>query len=133
MTRSCFFPATHPQKPVCQKDQFQCSNGHCINIELLCNHFNDCEDYGSDEMSCDNKGALQPYRLLLRPLHIISADCMLWGECTADTTLKECRSDATMCGDGDEAQCVINGTVSFCSCKPGFQPTGQNTCQGKDV
>ncbi|KAM4582658.1 low-density lipoprotein receptor-related protein 1-like isoform 1-T1 [Fundulus diaphanus] len=96
---------THPLTPVCQKNQFQCSNGRCISTDLLCNHFNDCEDYGSDEMSCDKK---------------------------ADTTLNECRRNVTMCGDGDEAHCVINGTVSFCSCKPGFQSNGQNRCEDKN-
>lgn len=47
-----------------------------------------------------------------------------------DTKLNDCRSNRTQCGDGDEAHCVINGTDSFCSCKPGFQKTGHHTCGG---
>lgn len=47
-----------PSKPVCQKDEFSCSNGRCINPVLRCNYFNDCEDYGSDEINCNKKGVL---------------------------------------------------------------------------
>lgn len=47
-----------PSTPVCQKDEFQCSNGRCISSVLRCNYFNDCEDYGSDEIHCSMKGAL---------------------------------------------------------------------------
>lgn len=35
-----------------------------------------------------------------------------------------------MCGDGDEAHCVVNGTDSFCSCRSGFQSNGRNRCEG---
>ena len=48
----------------------------------------------------------------------------------ADTKLNNCRSNRTLCGDGDEAHCVSNQTDSFCSCKPGFQKTAHNTCEG---
>lgn len=48
----------------------------------------------------------------------------------ADSGRTECSRNVTMCGDGDEAHCVVNGTVSFCSCKPGFQPRGRNRCEG---
>ncbi|XP_037535815.1 low-density lipoprotein receptor-related protein 1 [Nematolebias whitei] len=95
---------TLPFIPVCQKNQFQCFNGHCINSDLFCNHFNDCEDYGSDETSCTKK----------------------------DSGPNECSRNVTMCGDGDEAHCVVNGTVSFCSCKPGFQSNGRNKCEDKN-
>ncbi len=36
----------------CDKEQFKCSNGKCISANLRCNFFNDCEDYGSDEIGC---------------------------------------------------------------------------------
>nr|XP_061813958.1 low-density lipoprotein receptor-related protein 1-like [Nerophis lumbriciformis] len=98
-----------PSTPVCQKDEFQCSNGRCISSILRCNFFNDCEDYGSDEINCNKK------------------EC-----CLADTVLNDCRSNRTVCGDGDEAHCVINGTSSFCSCKPGFQSYGRNRCEDKN-
>uniref|UniRef100_A0A673BTW4 Low density lipoprotein receptor-related protein 1Aa n=1 Tax=Sphaeramia orbicularis TaxID=375764 RepID=A0A673BTW4_9TELE len=88
-----------PSPPICQKDEFQCSNGRCISSVLRCNYFNDCEDYGSDEINCNKRGMLtSPY----------------------------------MCGDGDEAHCVVNGTDSFCSCKPGFQANGRNRCEDKN-
>uniref|UniRef100_A0A3Q1CIR2 EGF-like domain-containing protein n=1 Tax=Amphiprion ocellaris TaxID=80972 RepID=A0A3Q1CIR2_AMPOC len=93
-----------PTTPVCQKDEFQCSNGRCISSVLRCNYFNDCEDYGSDEINCNKK----------------------------DTVLNDCRSNRTVCGDGDEAHCVVNGTDSFCSCKPGFQSYGRNRCEDKN-
>uniref|UniRef100_A0A669F5C0 LDL receptor related protein 1 n=1 Tax=Oreochromis niloticus TaxID=8128 RepID=A0A669F5C0_ORENI len=88
----------------CQKDEFGCSNGRCISSVLRCNYFNDCEDYGSDEVNCNKK----------------------------DTVLNDCRSNRTVCGDGDEAHCVVNGTDSFCSCKPGFTSSGRNRCQDKN-
>uniref|UniRef100_A0A668U5R0 EGF-like domain-containing protein n=1 Tax=Oreochromis aureus TaxID=47969 RepID=A0A668U5R0_OREAU len=88
----------------CQKDEFGCSNGRCISSVLRCNYFNDCEDYGSDEVNCGKK----------------------------DTVLNDCRSNRTVCGDGDEAHCVVNGTDSFCSCKPGFTSSGRNRCQDKN-
>uniref|UniRef100_A0A4W6FD01 LDL receptor related protein 1 n=1 Tax=Lates calcarifer TaxID=8187 RepID=A0A4W6FD01_LATCA len=93
-----------PSTPTCQKAEFQCSNGRCISSVLRCNYFNDCEDYGSDEINCNKK----------------------------DTVLNDCRSNRTVCGDGDEAHCVVNGTDSFCSCKPGFQPKGHNRCEDKN-
>ncbi|KAI5628013.1 low-density lipoprotein receptor-related protein 1, partial [Silurus asotus] len=40
---------------VCEKDEFTCSNGKCISSTLRCNYFNDCEDYGSDEIGCNKK------------------------------------------------------------------------------
>ncbi|XP_062842266.1 low-density lipoprotein receptor-related protein 1 isoform X2 [Trichomycterus rosablanca] len=76
----------------CMKDEFRCSNGRCISSSLRCNYFNDCEDFGSDETNCNKK----------------------------DSSLSECVQDRSVCGDGDESHCVINGTDSFCSCKPGF-------------
>uniref|UniRef100_A0A673BUV4 Low density lipoprotein receptor-related protein 1Ab n=1 Tax=Sphaeramia orbicularis TaxID=375764 RepID=A0A673BUV4_9TELE len=87
--------------PTCEKDEFLCANGRCISSTLRCNFFNDCEDYGSDEINCK-------------------------------TGLNDCRSNRTQCGDGDEAHCVINGTDSFCSCKPGFQKTAHHTCRDKN-
>ncbi|MCJ8744681.1 hypothetical protein PDJAM_G00121590 [Pangasius djambal] len=85
---------------VCEKDEFTCSNGKCISSTLRCNYFNDCEDYGSDEINCNKK----------------------------DSSLNECHQNRSVCGDGDEAHCVVNGTDSFCSCKPGFQKTAQQIC-----
>uniref|UniRef100_A0A3Q3XIF9 EGF-like domain-containing protein n=1 Tax=Mola mola TaxID=94237 RepID=A0A3Q3XIF9_MOLML len=92
-----------PSTPVCQKDEFQCANGRCISSILRCNYFNDCEDYGSDEINCNKKGVLC---------------CIAFNR--------------TVCGDGDEAHCVVNGTDSFCSCKPGFQSSGRNKCEDKN-
>ncbi|KAI1892263.1 hypothetical protein AGOR_G00131550 [Albula goreensis] len=91
-----------PPQPVCVKDEFLCSNGKCISLSLRCNLFNDCEDYGSDEIGCK------------------------------EDSKQSCRSNSTMCGDGDETHCVTNGTDSFCSCKPGFQKTGGSSCGDKD-
>ncbi|XP_029548487.1 low-density lipoprotein receptor-related protein 1 [Salmo trutta] len=95
---------TPPTTPVCQKDEFQCSNGRCISSNLRCDYFNNCEDYGSDEIGCNKK----------------------------DSALNDCRSNRTVCGDGDEAHCVVNGTEAFCACKLGFQTTGNNRCEDKN-
>uniref|UniRef100_A0A8C8CFS1 EGF-like domain-containing protein n=1 Tax=Oncorhynchus tshawytscha TaxID=74940 RepID=A0A8C8CFS1_ONCTS len=95
---------TPPTTPVCQKDEFQCSNGRCISSNLRCDYFNNCEDYGSDEIGCNKK----------------------------DSSLNDCRNNRTVCGDGDEAHCVVNGTEAFCSCKPGFKTTGNNRCEDKN-
>ncbi|KAG9328294.1 hypothetical protein JZ751_015364, partial [Albula glossodonta] len=91
-----------PPQPVCEKDEFLCSNGKCISLSLRCNLFNDCEDYGSDEIGCK------------------------------EDSKQSCHSNSTMCGDGDETHCVTNGTDSFCSCKPGFQKTGGRSCGGQN-
>uniref|UniRef100_A0A672KNX0 LDL receptor related protein 1 n=1 Tax=Sinocyclocheilus grahami TaxID=75366 RepID=A0A672KNX0_SINGR len=82
----------------CDKDQFKCSNGKCISANLRCNFFNDCEDYGSDEIGCKTGKML----------------------------------NKSLCGDGDEAHCISNGTDTFCSCKQGFQNVGHNTCEDKN-
>ncbi|XP_049327868.1 low-density lipoprotein receptor-related protein 1 isoform X3 [Astyanax mexicanus] len=92
---NCQTPST-----TCGKDEFTCSNGKCISSNLRCNYFNDCGDYGSDEIKCGKK----------------------------DSALNECNQDRSVCGDGDEAHCVVNGTDSFCSCKPGFYRTTQQIC-----
>ncbi|XP_048838951.1 low-density lipoprotein receptor-related protein 1 isoform X2 [Brienomyrus brachyistius] len=92
-----------PPTTSCEKDKFQCSNGKCISASLHCNFFNDCEDYGSDEIGCKK-----------------------------DSTLNGCLRGTTRCGNGDEAHCVKNGTDTFCSCKPGFQKTEHNTCIDKN-
>ncbi|KAG7228330.1 hypothetical protein INR49_009194, partial [Caranx melampygus] len=92
-----------PSVPTCEKDEFMCANHRCISSTLRCNFFNDCEDYGSDEINCKT-----------------------------DTKLNDCRSNRTQCGDGDEAHCVTNGTDSFCSCKPGFHKIGHHTCGDKN-
>uniref|UniRef100_A0A8C2ERD6 Low density lipoprotein receptor-related protein 1Aa n=1 Tax=Cyprinus carpio TaxID=7962 RepID=A0A8C2ERD6_CYPCA len=83
---------------LCGKGEFTCSTGKCISINLRCNFFNDCEDYGSDEINCNKK----------------------------DSGLNECHNNHSMCGD--EGHCVVNRTDSFCSCKPGFQKTHPQTC-----
>lgn len=115
-----------PSTPECQKDEFQCSNGRCISSIFRCNYFNDCEDYGSDEINCNKKGALRcngraPF---------CRFECMLFIPAPADTVLNDCRSNRTVCGDGDEAHCVVNGTDSFCSCRTGFESNGRNRCEG---
>lgn len=45
-----------PAPAVCGKGEFTCSSGKCISINQRCNFFNDCEDYGSDEINCNKKG-----------------------------------------------------------------------------
>lgn len=64
-TRPCLFPEVPPSVPVCQKDEFQCSSGRCISSIFRCNFFNDCEDYGSDEIGCNKKGAWRRPRALV--------------------------------------------------------------------
>lgn len=125
-------PKVPPTTPICQKEEFQCSNGRCINSVLRCNFFNDCEDYGSDEINCNKKGAWceRVAVMTVSMLRGYQCECMLPVSLLADTVLNECRSNRTVCGDGDEAHCVVNGTNSFCSCKPGFQSSGRNRCEG---
>ncbi|XP_063064253.1 low-density lipoprotein receptor-related protein 1 isoform X3 [Engraulis encrasicolus] len=89
----------------CDKNMFQCSTGKCISNSLRCNFFNDCEDYGSDEINCTKEKG---------------------------TVVNDCQSNKTLCGDGDEAHCVTNGTDSFCSCKPGFRTVAPNICNDFD-
>lgn len=49
---SAFLSTEAPSVPTCEKDEFLCSNGRCISSNMRCNFFNDCEDYGSDEINC---------------------------------------------------------------------------------
>lgn len=44
--------STDTKEDKCGKDKFQCSNGKCVSSTMRCNYFNDCEDYGSDEIGC---------------------------------------------------------------------------------
>lgn len=122
-----------PPTPVCQKDEFQCSNGRCISAVLRCNYFNDCEDYGSDEIQCNMKGVLR-CRVLVLAMHLASSATVtsvnLHISLLADNMLSNCRSNRSVCLEGDEAHCVVNGSDSFCSCKPGFQSNGPNRCEG---
>lgn len=48
----CTSSEAPPAVPTCEKDEFLCASGRCISSSLRCNFFNDCEDYGSDEMNC---------------------------------------------------------------------------------
>lgn len=48
----CMSAEAPPAIPTCEKDEFLCANGRCISSTLRCNFFNDCEDYGSDEINC---------------------------------------------------------------------------------
>ena len=54
----CVLPEVPPAVPSCEKDEFLCNNGRCISSNLRCNFFNDCEDYGSDEISCKTGASL---------------------------------------------------------------------------
>lgn len=123
--------------PTCEKDEFLCANGRCISSTLRCNFFNDCEDYGSDEINCKTGSLCQIWyhhnRSQIRCfqcLNLKSTDSSLVSCVFSDIKLNDCRSNRTQCGDGDEAHCVTNGTDSFCSCKPGFHKTGYHTCGG---
>lgn len=48
----CVCTEAPPAVPTCEKDEFLCANSRCISSTLRCNFFNDCEDYGSDEINC---------------------------------------------------------------------------------
>ena len=128
------FPAATPSTPVCQKDEFRCSSGRCISSSLRCNYFNDCEDYGSDEINCNKKGSWRHATIFIimskAVMRCRQCDCKRPVSLLSDTVLNDCHSNRTVCGDGDEAHCVVNGTDSFCSCKPGFQSNGKNRCEG---
>lgn len=133
----CCVTAAPPSVPTCEKDEFVCANHRCISSTLRCNFFNDCEDYGSDEINCKT-GASWSNVCVTDPRSEVSSiqSPNAWTHLTlvaclfSDTKLNDCRSNRTQCGDGDEAHCVTNGTDSFCSCKPGFHKIGHHTCGG---
>uniref|UniRef100_A0A6Q2Z7L4 EGF-like domain-containing protein n=1 Tax=Esox lucius TaxID=8010 RepID=A0A6Q2Z7L4_ESOLU len=64
------------------KDEFLCASGRCISSNLRCNFFNDCEDYGSDEIRCKTGApspdwlteSMRPYVGILTNLLLLSAD-----------------------------------------------------------
>lgn len=121
----CASTESLPAVLTCEKDEFLCANHRCISSTLRCNLFNDCEDFGSDEIGCKTGQRFQKRALMgrLRFKGFI-------GFSFSDAKLNDCRSNRTHCGDGDEAHCITNGTDSFCSCKPGFQKIGHRTCGG---
>ena len=41
----------------CGLDSFQCSDGSCISLSLLCNFQIDCKD-GEDEITCGNYSSM---------------------------------------------------------------------------
>ncbi|MBN3317728.1 LRP1 protein, partial [Atractosteus spatula] len=52
--------------------------------------------------------------------------------CKKESSKNHCQSNRTVCTEWGEAQCVTNGSDSFCSCKPGFQKTESNRCEDKN-
>ena len=36
----------------CRKDQFRCTNGFCLPLNLLCDGYNDCEDESDEWLEC---------------------------------------------------------------------------------
>ena len=48
MNVKVLFPDYHK----CREDQFTCTSGHCVAIELKCDGNRDCQDM-SDEQGCD--------------------------------------------------------------------------------
>uniref|UniRef100_A0AAZ3P2N0 EGF-like domain-containing protein n=1 Tax=Oncorhynchus tshawytscha TaxID=74940 RepID=A0AAZ3P2N0_ONCTS len=99
-----------PAQPTCDKDEFLCANGRCISSSLRCNFFNDCEDYGSDEIHCktDSVGFFFSHNV---PLTFQWLNTVVYQRFLL---------------------CLCNQTDSFCSCKPGFQKTEHNTCEDQN-
>ncbi|XP_078065107.1 low-density lipoprotein receptor-related protein 1B-like, partial [Mustelus asterias] len=46
----CEKPTSKPK--ACEKDEFTCSNGRCINQIQVCNNWEDCGDGATDEQDC---------------------------------------------------------------------------------
>ncbi|KAJ8875156.1 hypothetical protein PR048_023049 [Dryococelus australis] len=44
--------STTTSRPTCQRNEFQCSDGSCIDKTQLCNSYDDCSE-GEDESNCD--------------------------------------------------------------------------------
>uniref|UniRef100_A0A674BVJ8 LDL receptor related protein 1 n=1 Tax=Salmo trutta TaxID=8032 RepID=A0A674BVJ8_SALTR len=101
---------------------FRCQNDRvCLKVSKQCDGVNNCGD-NSDELNCRDHDWLTHHHTA-----VVSFSHTMF-----HTKLNDCRSNRTLCGDGDEAHCVSNLTDSFCSCKPGFQKTAHNTCEDKN-
>lgn len=63
---TCVSTETPAAVPTCEKDEFLCANNRCISSTLRCNFFNDCEDYGSDEINCKTGASCQNWFLYIK-------------------------------------------------------------------
>ncbi|GCB72649.1 hypothetical protein scyTo_0002111 [Scyliorhinus torazame] len=122
----------------CGKDEFTCSNGKCIPVELQCDMFNDCADGGSDEHACTRN-----YNEFNCDEEINPCGIDAYCNRTTFSLFCECRSGfqrnkaSKQCEDINE--CLQFGTCShycnntkgsyMCACGKNYKKTHNHSCK----
>lgn len=126
----------------CSKDEFQCLNGHCISVLVLCNGRDDCSDWsdeqnctlsecGPHEFQCSNSSVcISKYRLCDS-----QQDCH-YGDDESDDLCKEIAVQLGKCGEFeflcDTGQCIELQSVcdNFPDCIDGSDEANCSKCAG---
>ena len=116
--------STNGNNSCSEKNDFQCNNGVCINLDLLCDGQNDCGDY-SDETSCNINECEDP-----NTCAHICVDKKIGYQCLCNDGYKINANEPSLCEDINEceeqrpcSQVCINTPGSYkCACVTGYVP-----------